>query len=62
MEKKEILETLKNKHNYLIKTNEKIRYSEGNFCVECLSGINYHPHTYPYREYLCHRCHYKFPS
>lgn len=61
MEKIEILETLKNKHNYLIKTNEKLRYSEGNFCVDCLSGINYYPDYYPYKKYLCNNCYKKYP-
>jgi hypothetical protein len=60
MEKPEIVELLKNRYNNILKDNEKIRYSEGNFCVECLSSNNYHPNVYPYRQYLCHRCHSKY--
>jgi hypothetical protein len=56
MEKTEIKEMLKRKHEDIIKNNEKIRYSEGNFCVYCISSNYYYPEKYPYKEYICYNC------
>lgn len=62
LEKIEIINKLKEKYKYIIETNEKIRLSEGNFCVKCLSSNNYYPDIYPYKEYLCYRCHSNFQT
>lgn len=59
MEKPEILELLKNKEKEL---SNKLRYIDGNVCVECLSSNYYYPEEYPYRQYLCHRCSSKYSS